>query len=77
MKKNPIIRHILPMLLAVYLLGIHDGKIALWEGDDPEPVQVFPYRASMLPKEARKQLEEGISIESMDQLRELAEAYLP
>ena len=76
MKKHSIVRHILPLALAVYLLGIHDGKIALWEGNDPEPSKVFPYRASMLPKVAREQLEKGIPIDSMEELRALAEAYL-
>ena len=75
--KKKMLSHLLSLaLVAVYLLGIHDGKIALWEGDDPEPVRVFPYRASMLPEEARKMLEKGIPIESMDELRKLAETYL-
>lgn len=75
--KKKMLSHLLSLaLVAVYLLGIHDGKIALWEGDDPEPVRVFPYRASMLPEEARKMLEQGIPIESMDELRKLAETYL-
>lgn len=76
MKKKHLSNLLCCAMMAVYLLGIHDGKIALWNGDDPEPVKVFPYSASMLPKEARKQLESGIPIESMEQLRQLAEAYL-
>ena len=76
MKKRSVTRLVLPLALAVYLLGIHDGKVALWEGNDPEPVKVFPYRASRLPEEAQKRLEEGIPIDSMDELRKLAEAYL-
>lgn len=63
-------------LLAVYLLGVHDGKVALWSGDDPEPEKVFPYRVSMLPKEARERLEQGIPINSMEDLNRLIEAYL-
>ena len=63
-------------LMAVYLLGVHEGKIALWSGDDPEPIQVFPYRVSMLPKKERQMLKEGIRIETLEELYELAEAYL-
>jgi hypothetical protein len=37
-----------------FLLGIHDGRIALWKGDDPEPVKVFPYFASLLRKQIRE-----------------------
>ena len=76
MKIRSLARHMIPLALAVYLLGVHDGKIALWEGDDPEPIRVFPYRASMLPQDARERLEEGIPIDSMEDLRKLAEAYL-
>ena len=63
--------------MAVYLLGIHEGKIALWSGDDPEPIQVFPYRAALLPKKERQMLKEGIRVESMEELYRLAEEYLP
>lgn len=75
--KKKFLSHLLSFaLVAGYLLGIHNGKIALWDGNDPEPVKVFPYSASMLPEEARKLLEAGIPIESMEQLRQLAETYL-
>jgi hypothetical protein len=63
-------------LMAVYLLGVHEGKIALWSGDDPEPIQVFPYRVSMLPKKERELLKNGIQVETLDELYRLAEAYL-
>ena len=63
-------------LMAVYLLGIHEGKIALWSGDDPEPIKVFPYRAALLPKKEREMLKQGIEVESLDELYRLAEAYL-
>ena len=76
MKKKYLSQLLCAAFLSVYLLGIHDGKIALWSGDDPEPIRVFPDSASMLPEEARKQLEAGIPIESMEDLNRLAEAYL-
>ena len=63
-------------LMAVYLLGVHEGKIALWSGNDPEPIQVFPYRVSMLPKKEREMLKNGIQVETLDELYRLAEAYL-
>lgn len=76
MKKRAISQFLCCALLAVYLLGIHDGKVALWSGDDPEPEKVFPYHVSMLPKEARDHLEQGIPINSMENLNRLIEAYL-
>lgn len=75
--KKKTITHLLSMALAfTFLLGIHNGKVALWEEDDPKPVKVFPYRASMLPKEAQEQLRKGVRIESMAELNRLVEAYL-
>ncbi len=59
-----------------FLLGIHDGRIALWQGEDPEPIQVFPYRASMLPEADQNALQKGIRFESIEQMRSLLEDYL-
>lgn len=64
------------VLMAIYLLGVHEGKIALWKDNDPEPIKVFPFRVSMLPKAEQERLKNGIPIESMDDLNRLAEAYL-
>ena len=69
-------RHILCYLLALgFLLGIKDGKIALWKDGSNSPT-VFPYRASLLPRDDRKKLEQGIRIENEDQLIQLLEDYL-
>lgn len=75
MKKKQLTNLLCSAMLAVYLLGIHDGKVALWKGEDPEPVKVFPYSASLLPEDARKQLEAGIPIDSIKELRQLIEDY--
>lgn len=69
-------QHLYFALLLTFILGIRDGKIALWKNGEPEPVRVFPYRAQMLPPEARNALEKGIPIDSIEQLEELAENYL-
>lgn len=58
------------------LLGIHNGYIALWQGEDPEPVRVFPYRASMLPEQDQRLLEAGIPIGNESRLHSLLEDYL-
>ena len=58
------------------LLGIHDGKIALWYQDDPEPVRVFPYAASSLPLADQESLRHGIRIESKEALDKLLADYL-
>lgn len=63
-------------LLFGLILGIRGGNIALWREGFPDAVQVFPYRAEMLPREAQEALANGISIEDLSQLEELAENYL-
>ncbi|MBQ7415573.1 MAG: hypothetical protein IJW14_00870 [Oscillospiraceae bacterium] len=76
MKKKHLSGLLCLALTAVYLLGIHEGKVALWRGDDPEPLKVFPYSASSLPEDARKQLEAGVTANSLKELRQLVEDYL-
>ena len=59
-----------------FLLGVHEGRIALWKGEDPEPIKVFPYYARMLPAVDRRALEEGIRFESAEDLVRVLEDYL-
>ena len=66
-----------PLLLAFsFILGIHEGRIALWKPGQSAPARVFPYSAALLPRDARDALEKGITIDSIEQLEELAENYL-
>ncbi len=76
MKKRKLSQFLCTALMAVYILGVHDGKIALWKDGDPEPMQVFPYSAAALPDTEEARLKKGIRIESMDDLDRLLEAYL-
>ena len=59
-----------------FLLGVYKGRIALWKGDDPQPVKVFPYYAAMLPKKDQQALEQGIFISDESYLHDLLEDYL-
>ncbi|MBO5953953.1 MAG: hypothetical protein J6Q53_07540 [Oscillospiraceae bacterium] len=68
-------RNIYCMLLLGFLLGIHNGNVALWKTDDPKPLRVFPYAASSLPEADRKLLEKGIPIDSLGELTRLIEDY--
>ncbi len=65
------------ILLLGFLLGIRNGKIALWKYDDPTPIRVFPYPVSALPRDVQQALEKGIRIESEEDLPSLLEKYLP
>lgn len=59
-----------------YLLGIHDGRLALWRGDDPEPVHIFYVRAQDLPPADQILLRRGLRIENDQQLYAVLENYL-
>ena len=63
-------------LLFAFLLGIRDGYITLWRDGNTTPLQVFPYRAEMLPEADRLALEQGIQIDSEQMLDQLLEDYL-
>ena len=63
-------------LMFGFLLGVRNGYIALWRDGDAKPVQVFPYRAEMLPDADRQALEKGIHIADEDELKRLLEDYL-
>ena len=73
MKKRVILMNI--MLLG-FLLGVYKGKIAIWKDNDPTPIKVFPYKASMLPKADQKALEKGIKFDNLDQLQKMVQDYL-
>lgn len=64
------------MLCFGLLLGVYRGKIALWRGDDPQPVKVFPYSVSSLPQADQDALRKGIAIHSDTELMRLLEDYL-
>ena len=69
--------HILAVLAAAFItLGIHNGKVALWKGEDPNPHTVFSVPVDTLPRSVRRQLEKGITITSEDQLHDLLEGLL-
>jgi hypothetical protein len=64
------------MVLTAFILGSKNGYIALWRGEDPQPVKVFPYPISALPLQDQQALKNGIRLESIDELYALIEDYL-
>ena len=76
MRKRRFAQLLCTMWMASFLLGVHDGKIALWRDEETEPMKVFPYSVSLLPDAEQERLRKGIPIESMDDLNKLVEAYL-
>lgn len=72
-KRNRILYSI---ILFGFLIGIHNGQIALWRDNDPTPIKVFPYRAEILPETDQYALRKGIRINSMTDLQRLLQDYL-
>ncbi len=77
MKKQMLCTLLPGCLLLGFLLGIHNGRVALWKDQDPEPWRVFPYAVSALPRETRQALKAGIPIENMEDLENFIKNYLP
>ena len=63
-------------LIFTFLLGCHEGFVALWKIPDPEPVYVFPYSITSLPPGDRDKLEQGIPVRTRQELSRLLEDYL-
>ena len=59
-----------------FLLGVHNGMVALWKDGKTDPVRVFPYSVSNLPPNDQQALAEGIHLNSKLELIKLIEDYL-
>ena len=59
-----------------FLLGIHNGRVAVWQDGKKDPIKVFPYSASLLPKQDRELLEKGLHFDTKEQLIKRIEDYL-
>lgn len=58
------------------VLGIFEGKLALFIGESPYPNKVYDFMARTLPEEDQKRLSEGIEIASEEELLSLLEDYM-
>ena len=72
MKKRTLLMN---LLLLGFILGIHEGKVALWRDGGNKPIKVFPYQASLLPQADQKRLQDGVHVENLNELRKLIEDY--
>lgn len=75
MKKNPLC-FLCAFVLLGFLLGVRDGRIALWRDGDNSPMRVFPYPIAALPTQTQEQLKKGIRVDTMDDLDRLLENLL-
>lgn len=59
-----------------FLLGFHDGKLALWADGERRPEQIYDIRADSLPPADRLLLNKGIRVENREEVWQLLENYL-
>ena len=64
------------LLIFGFLLGIYEGKVAIWSDSRKEPLRVFPYSASQLPEKDRNRLAAGIRFNNLSDLKDFIEDYL-
>ena len=58
-----------------YTIKAWEGQVAVFEGDQPFPMQVFDSFVETLPEELRRQVLEGVPVEDATQLSLLLEDY--
>ena len=63
-------------LLTAFLLGNHSGFIALWKDPHSQPIAVFPYRVESLPTTDQVKLNQGIPVDTEQELQSLLEDFL-
>ena len=70
-------KRLLSMLLAFgFLLGIRNGRLALWRDGEPHPEQIYDIRADTLPPADRLRLRQGIRVQTREEVWLLLENYL-
>lgn len=63
------------LLIFGFLLGVYEGKIALWQDGKEKPIKVTPYEVTMFPEDDQQKLKNGIHVESLKELQKLIEDY--
>lgn len=59
-----------------FLLGIHNGRVAVWQDGKKYPIKVFPYSAKLLPEKDRALLEKGMHFDTKEEMIRRIEDYL-
>lgn len=73
MKRYPLA---LSLLCLGFLLGVYEGKVALWIDGISKPYYISEYSVQLLPPADQQRLEQGIKVRSREELNRLLEDYL-
>ena len=58
-----------------YTIGVWEGKVAVFEGTDTYPMQIFDTDVAGLPDEQRTQVEQGVAVIRGEELYQILEDY--
>lgn len=58
-----------------YTLSVYDGRIAVFENSDSQPIEVFDVYVSSLPYNEQVELRNGLTAADRDELQRLIEDY--
>ena len=58
------------------VLGVFEGKLALFKGESPYPNMVYDFFVRNLPLEDQEKLSEGIKVSSESELESLLEDFM-
>ncbi|MBQ4612647.1 MAG: hypothetical protein IJB26_03750 [Clostridia bacterium] len=58
-----------------YTIGVWEGKVAVFEGDDAFPMQVFDDAVDGLPPKQRDEVTRGIAVHDPEELYAILEDY--
>ena len=58
------------------VLGVFEGRLALFKGESPYPNKVYDFYVRNLPKEDQSRLFEGIPVSSESELESLLEDFM-
>lgn len=64
------------VIMLSFLLGVHNGRLAMWKDEDPTPCKVFPCPIVVLPGPVQEQLKSGIRLETIEDVNRLLENFL-
>ena len=64
------------LLGAAFLLGIRDGRLALWQEGSPHPVRTYALHPDCLPQQDLAELQRGIRADTLPELTALLEDFL-
>lgn len=76
MRRKNLANVLCSMALFGFLLGVHNGRLALWKNEDPEPYRVYPCPVCVLPRDDQEALRKGIHLDTMEDVSRFLENFL-